>query len=170
LDTILSSTFCFVDRWSSGLSGNKARDVLRYLTIRLFDQSRGNLLHARITLAQGTIAKKVGISGKWCWALCQRLQAEGWVEFTSSPLPNGMRSSSTFAIGRQFKRLLVMLGKSGRAKKRATSDTHDRWKFSPSAEEKEILLRRQKEKEPPPERILAKIPLLKIWLNRGNTN
>jgi len=36
--------------------------------------------------------------------------------------------------------------------------------------EKKIYLVRQKEKEPPPERILLKIPLLKAWMERGITD
>jgi hypothetical protein len=167
LDNILSASFFFADKWSSGLSGNRARDLLRFLTCRLYDQGRGKMVGAHITLAQGTIAKKIGISGKWCWELCQRLQAAGWIEYTAPRLPDGMRASCTFAIGRQFKRLLVMLLKSAKPKKRQKSVTNDQWKFSPSIEEKKALLIHQKENEPPPERILAKIPLLKAWLERG---
>jgi hypothetical protein len=140
---------------------------LRYLTIRLFDQSRGNLFRARVTLAQGTVAKKVGISGRWCWVLCQRLQAEGWIEYAAPRLPDGMRTSCTFAIGRTFKRLLVMLTQSDKPKKRATADRKDRWKFSPTAVEKKILEIQEREKLPPAERIIEKLPLLKIWLGRG---
>jgi hypothetical protein len=170
LDNILAASFCFTDKWSAGLSGNRARDVLRYLICRLHDRGRGKLIGAHITLAQGTIARKVGISGKWCWELCQRLQAEGWIEYTAPRLPDGMRASCTFAIGRQFKRLLVMLAKSHKPKKRATSDTNDHWKFSPLKEEKEILKRRQREKEPPSESVLSRIPLLRDWLARGKQN
>src|SRR4051812_45521303 len=169
LDNILSATFFFADKWSSGLSGNRARDLLRFLTCRLYDQGHGKMIGAHITLAQGTIASKIGISGKWCWELCQRLQKTGWIEYTAPRLPDGMRVSCTFAIGRQFKRLLVMLAKSAKPKKQKKSVTKDQWKFSPSKEEKKILLIRQKENEPPSERLLAKVPLLKTWLERGET-
>jgi hypothetical protein len=168
LDNILSAAFIFTDKWSAGLSGNRARDVLRYLTCRLYDQGHGKMIGAHITLAQGTIARKIGISGKWCWELCQRLQAAGWIEYTAPRLPDGMRASCTFVIGRQFKRLLVMLIKSAKPKKRQKSVTNNPWKFSPSKEEKEMLLRHQKENEPPPEQVLARIPLLRQWLTRGN--
>jgi hypothetical protein len=168
LDNILSSAFFFADKWSSGLSGNRARDLLRFLVCRLYDQGRGQLTGATVTLAQGTIAKKIGISGKWCWELCQRLQKAGWIEYTAPRLPDGMRASCTFAIGRQFRRLLVMLLKSRKPKKRQKSVMNDQWKFSPSKEEKKLLSIREKENEPPPERLLAKIPLLRQWLKRGN--
>jgi len=81
-----------------------------------------------------------------------------------------MRGSCVFRIGRQFKRLLVMLKKATRPKTSVKRAAKSAWKFSPSKEEKEILLRRQKEKEPPPEQVLAKIPLLKTWMERGNTD
>jgi hypothetical protein len=170
LDNILSATFFFADKWSSGLSGNRARDLLRFLTCRLYDQGRGKMVGAHITLAQGTLARKTGISGKWCWELCQRLQKEGWIEYTAPRLPDGMRASCTFAIGRQFKRLLVMLSKSGKPKKQKKSDTHNPWKFSPSAEEKKLDLIRQKEMEPPRLELLQRIPLLQRWLERGKTS
>lgn len=169
LDNILSATFFFTDKWSSGLSGNRARDLLRFLTCRLYDQGRGKMVGAHVTLAQGTLAKKVGISSKWCWELCQRLQTEGWIEYTAPRLPDGMRASCTFAIGRQFKRLLVMLLKSARSKKQKKSDRNDQWKFSPTNVEKKISEIRQREMEPPKPEVLRRMPLLQRWLERGDS-
>jgi hypothetical protein len=54
LDTILSATFFFSVKWSSDLQSNKARDLLRFLLCRLYDEGRGQLVNTQLTLAQKT--------------------------------------------------------------------------------------------------------------------
>ncbi len=164
LDTILSATFCFVDRWTPALSRNHSRDLLRFLILRLYDQSRGQLLNAQLTLAQGTLARKLGLSRQWVGELLARLQEAGWVEYYAPVLPDGMRASSIFRIGGQLKRLLVMLLKSKRRKTPAKSDVNKRWQFSPSQEEKRQQQIRKQETTPPKPELLARIPLLRQWM------
>jgi DNA-binding Lrp family transcriptional regulator len=167
LDTVLSATAHFVARWSPALKHNQSRDLLRYLLCRLFDQSHGRLVQAQITLAQGTLAKRLGLSRQWVGILLQRLQDAGWLEYHADVLPDGMRSSCCFRLGPQLKRLLVMLIKAKPRKNPAKLDAKSRWQFSPSKVEKEILLIQQKENEPPPPHLLLRIPLLSRWLERG---
>lgn len=168
LDTILSAMFCFVDRWTPALSRNHSRDLLRFLLCRLYDQNRGNLFSARITLAQTTLAKKLGLSRQWVGELVHRLDEAGWLVHVCPKLPDGTNSPTMFMIGRQLKRVLVMLTKSKRRKKRPTKEAaKSTWHFSPSAEEKKQILIREKEKTPPKPELLARIPLLRQWLERG---
>ena len=167
LDRILSATFFFTTKWSARLQSNKARDLLRYLVCRLYDQGRGNLMNAQLELAQTTIAKKLGISRQWVGILVHRLEAAGWIEHASPKLADGTNGSTLWRVGRTLKRLLIMLAKSKRGKSSTKSDAKSTWHFFPLNREKEILSLRAKEKEPPSEAILAKIPLLRTWLARG---
>src|SRR5262249_33034725 len=167
LDNILSAAFFFVGKWSPDLVRNRSRDLLRFILCRLYDQGRGKLQGTHLTLAQGTLARKLGLSRQWVGILLARLQQAGWIEFRSLTLEDGMNGATICGIGRQLKRLLVMLAKSGRRKKAVRSVAKSRWHFSPSLEEKDILLYRQKDNELPPGRILARLPLLKAWLQRG---
>src|SRR2546428_3028742 len=104
LDTILSAMFCFVDRWTPALSRNHSRDLLRFLLCRMYDQSRGHLLSAHVTLAQGTLARKLGLSRTWTQVLLSRLQEDGWVVYTAPFLDTNMRGSCVFRVGRHLKR------------------------------------------------------------------
>jgi DNA-binding Lrp family transcriptional regulator len=137
---------------------------------RLYDEGRGNFFTARLPLAQTTLAKKLGLSRQWVGELVHRLEQTGWIEHYSPKLPDGTNGSTIFTIGPQLKRLLITLAKSNRRQSPTKAAANTRWQFSPSTEEKKINLARQKEKEPPPERILVKIPLLKAWMERGNTD
>jgi hypothetical protein len=138
-----------------------------FLLCRWYDAGRGHAVGAQVKLAQGTIAGKLGLSRQWSAILIQRLRQAGWLDYYAELLPDGMRGSCVLRAGKQLKRLLIMLKKS-RPKTPTKADVKSAWKFSPSKEEKEILLRRQKEKEPPTEQVLAKIPILRQWLGRGN--
>src|SRR5882724_10334624 len=109
LDTILSATFFFSVKWSSDLQSNKSRDLLRFLLCRLYDEGRGQLVNAQLTLAQTTLAKKLGMSRQWIGELVHRLEAAGWIEHYSPTLPDGTNGSTIFRVGRQLKRLLVTL-------------------------------------------------------------
>jgi len=167
LDVVLSAVFFFAGKWTPALKRNQSRDLLRFLLCRLYDQGRGNLGRAQLTLAQGTIAWKLGLSRQWVGELLDRLQDASWIEFYAPVLDDGMRGSTIFRVGRQLKRLLVMLLKSKRRKTPARSDANKAWQFSPSKEEKRHLQILEQENTPPKPEILKRIPLLKQWLERG---
>src|SRR4026207_1649501 len=116
LDTILSATDFFSTKWSQGIESNKAGRVLRFLVCRLYDEGRGQLVNAQLTLAQTTLSKKLGISRQWIGELVGRLAREGWLEHYSPKLPDGTNGSTIFRVGRMFKRLLVMLVRSNQCK------------------------------------------------------
>jgi hypothetical protein len=167
LDTILSATDFFSTKWSQGIESNKAGRVLRFLVCRLYDEGRGQLVNAQLTLAQTTLSKKLGISRQWIGELVGRLAREGWLEHYSPNLPDGTNGSTIFRAGRMLKRLLVMLGKSRRGKKRGNKPAKSSWHFSPLKRERELLFILEREKEPPKPAILNRIPILREWLGRG---
>jgi hypothetical protein len=167
LDTILSATFHFSVKWSRDLQSNRARDVLRFIVCRLWDQGRGNLMAAHLTLAQTTVAKKMGLSRQWVGQLVHRLEGAGWLTCDSPKLLDGTNGSTIWRIGRTLKRLLVMLAKSPRGKSPTKPPAKSRWHFSPSKEKKERLSILEKEKILPTPSLIARIPLLGAWLTRG---
>jgi hypothetical protein len=169
LDSILSATFHFTIKWSSHLQSNKARDLLRYLVCRLYDEGRGNLMNAQLELAQTTVARKLGISRQWVGVLVQRLEETGWLVHANEKLPDGTNGSTRWRIGRMFKRLLVTLAKSKQRKSPTKTVAKCTWHFSPLKRETEIQAILAKENEPPTAAILAKMPLLQKWLLRGKT-
>jgi DNA-binding Lrp family transcriptional regulator len=170
LDTVLSAVFFFTGKWTPALKRNQSRDLLRYLLCRLYDQSRGQLVNGQITLAQGTLARKLGLSRQWVGELLERLQDAGWIEYYAPVLDDGMRGSTIFRVGRQLKRLLIMLLKSKKRKTPAKSDVKNPWRFSPSIKEKKHKAILESENTPPKPELLKRIPLLKQWLERGNTS
>lgn len=167
LDNILSATFFFVGKWTPGFKRNQARDLLRFLLCRLYDQGRGSLMLAEVTLAQTTLARKLGLSRQWVGILLGRLQEAGWLECSAPILDDGMRGSTIFHVGRQLKRVLLMLTKGRAGKTPKKSAANSRWQFSPLKREKELKKILEREQQPPRKEILAKIPLLKDWLERG---
>lgn len=167
LDTVLSATFHFTTKWSCGLQSNKARDLLRFLVCRLYDEGRGQLMNAHLSLAQTTLARKLGISRQWVGTLTQRLEHEGWIQYSSAKLEDGTNGSTVWRIGRLLKRLLVMLAKSHRRKTPIPTPAKSTWHFSPIRVEKKLLSILAKENEPPKPHVLAKMPLLGRWLERG---
>jgi DNA-binding Lrp family transcriptional regulator len=167
LDVVLSAVFFFAGKWSPALKRNQSRDLLRFLLCRLYDQGRGDLGRAQLTLAQSTVARKLGLSRQWIGELLARLQSAGWIEYYSPVLEDGMRGSCIFRVGRQLKRLLVMLLKSRKRKTPTKSDANKAWQFSPSHEEKRQKAILEQENRPPRPEILKRIPLLKAWLERG---
>jgi hypothetical protein len=167
LDTVLSATFHFTTKWSSQLQSNKARDLLRYVVCRLYDEGRGQLMNTQLSLAQTTLARKLGISRQWVGTLVQRLEAEGWLEHSSPTLADGTNGSTVWRVGRLLKRLLIMLTKSNRRKTLMPKPAKSTWHFSPLQREKEILSLLAKEKALPAPSLIAKIPLLGTWLKRG---
>src|SRR2546426_8188022 len=166
LDTILSATLYFAGKWQPELKRNQSRELLRFLICRLYDAGRGQLVGTHLTLAQGTLARKVGLSRQWIGILLARLQAAGWVECYAPTLDDGMKGSMIFRVGRQLKRLLVMLGKAKPRKMPTKSAANTHWQCSPTPIEKKQILIHQKEHELPSDTLLAKIPLLRLWLER----
>jgi hypothetical protein len=130
LDVVLSAVFFFAGKWTPALKRNQSRDLLRFLLCRLCDQSRGQLMVGQITLAQSTLARKLGLSRQWVGELVHRLEAAGWIEHYSPTLPDGTNGSTIFRVGRQLKRLLMMLLKSRKRKTPIKSDANRRWQWS----------------------------------------
>jgi DNA-binding Lrp family transcriptional regulator len=168
LDTVLSAMSHFVRVWSPELTRTQSRDLLRFLLCRLYDTGRGKLVGTQLTLAQGTLARKLGLSRQWVGILLERLRDAGWIEFAAPVLDDGMRGSTIFRVGCQLKRLLIMLLKSKRRKTPAKSDANKAWQFSPSKEEKRHLQILEQENIPPKPEVLKRIPLLRQWLERGS--
>jgi Mn-dependent DtxR family transcriptional regulator len=167
LDQIWSATSHFSMEWSAGLESNKAHRVLHYLLCRLYDEGRGQLVNAHLTLAQTTLSKKLGISRQWIGELVSRLEQTGWIAHHSEKLPDGTNGSTVWRVGRLLKRLLVMLSKSRRGEKQGRTPANTRWHFSPTKVEKEISFILAKEKVLPAPEVIARIPMLKRWLERG---
>ena len=167
LDQIWSATSTFTVRWSEGLESNKAHRVLHYLLCRLYDEGRGQLVNARLTLAQTTLSKKLGISRQWMGELVSRLQMTGWLGHASQKLPDGTNGSTSVRIGRMLKRLLVMLARAAAAKSLSIQPAKSTWHFSPLKREKENFSILAREKELPTPEVIARIPTLKRWLERG---
>ncbi len=167
LDNVWSASSFFVGKWTPELRRNQSRDLLRFLLCKLYDQSRGKLHTAHITLAQTTLARKLGLSRQWVGTLLTRLQSGGWIEFSSPVLGDGMRGSTVFRIGRQLRRVLVMLAKSHPRKNSTNPAAKERWQFSPSREEQKLYRIQKKEMTPPPAEVFARFPLLTTWMERG---
>jgi len=121
----------------------------------------------RLTLAQTTLAKKLGLSRQWVGELVHRLDEAGWLVHVSPTLPDGPNGPTIFMIGNQLKRLLIMLIKSRRRKRPTKPAANGRWHFSPSPEEKKQILILEAENAPPKPELMAKIPLLRLWMKRG---
>jgi hypothetical protein len=60
----------------------------------------------------------------------------------------------------------MMLGKAKLRKKSAKSAANTHWQFSSTTAEKKQILIQQKEKLPPSEAVLSRLPLLRRWLGR----
>lgn len=165
LDTVLSAASYFARRWTPELTRNQGRDLLRFVLCRLYNNGRGNFHAASLTLAQGTLARKLGLSRQWVGTLLQRLRDAGWIEYHAPHVGAGMRGSTVIRIGRATKRLLAMLAAS-RRKSRTQSAVKPRWQFSPKSTNIYSAIHKNADK-PLPERILTKHPLLRHWLARG---
>lgn len=170
LDNILSASLFFVGQWTPELRRNQSRDILRFLLCKLYDRSHGKLHTAQITLAQTTLARKLGVSRQWVGTLLSRLQSGGWIQYSSPVLEDGMHGSTVFRIGRQLQRVLVMLTKSNHGKKPTNLVAKERWQFSPSTEEKRLIQIQKNEKRLPSPEVLSRFPLLRAWLQRGKEN
>jgi hypothetical protein len=173
LDNILSATFFFVGKWTPALKRNQSRDLLRHVLCRLHGASKGDLFHARIRASHASLGAELGLSREWTCKLGQRLHDAGWIDYRALRLPDGKFEIGVFSVGRQLKRLLCMLLGYRKPKRRVNEFSHS--SPLPETEREKILsfMRKQtfeREKEPPAERILAKMPLLRAWLHRGENN
>jgi hypothetical protein len=166
LDTVLSSSHFFAGKWSPALKRNQSRDLLRHLLCRLYGASKGNLFRARIRASHASLAAELGLSREWVCKLSGRLQETKWLDYYAPRLSDGTFEVGIFRPGRMLKRLLCMLSGSRRSQ-------HHVNKFSQSfpllkkEREKRLLQALRREKEPPKPELLAKIPLLRTWLGRG---
>src|SRR5262245_33044136 len=84
----------------------------------------------RLTLAQTTLAKKLGLSRQWVGELVHRLDEAGWLVHVSPVLPDGTNGPTIFMIGRQLTRVLIILTKTKRRKRPTKEAAKCRWHFS----------------------------------------
>jgi hypothetical protein len=140
LDTVLAAAQFFVDKWSPDLGRNRSRDLLRFILCRFFDAGRGDVHNAQFTLAQTSLARKLGLSRQWVGALLARLQTAGWLEFHAPILANGTNGSTIYRPGPQLQRLLIMLLKAHKPKKPGPKPDKTRWHFLPTIVEKKLDL------------------------------
>jgi DNA-binding Lrp family transcriptional regulator len=80
----------------------------------------------RLTLAQTTLAKKLGLSRQWVGELVHRLDEAGWLVHVSPTLLDGTNGPTMFMIGNQLNRILFMLSKSKRRKRPTKPDANSR--------------------------------------------
>ena len=109
---------------------------------------------------------KLELSRQWTGILADRLALRAGLSTTAANCQTA-RTGFSVANRAMLKRLLVMLSKSRRGEKRESRPAKPTWHFSPREVEKKILSLLAKEKEPPRQRLLARIPMLKRWLERG---
>ena len=97
LDSIISSSFFYLEKWSLDetlrLKSNAAFDTLRLLLIRLYEAGQGRPLDTSVQLSIGTVADKLGLSRYWTGILVHRLADAGWVEIRSEWTSERMKSS-----------------------------------------------------------------------------
>lgn len=167
LDTILSALNFHARAWSPDLIRTQARDLLRFLTLRLYSEGKGSLQGASLTISQGALADKIGVTREWCNRLLAQLKDEGWISYSSGRREGGLRTTCTYGIGNLMRRLLIMLTKSHLKKakqKRVVKPPSQEFPFSTK---KTSLFIHQKEQKPPKLDTLSRIPLLRVWLGRG---
>jgi Crp-like helix-turn-helix domain len=171
LDAICNAAFYFAGEWSPALKRNQSRDLLRHVLCRLHGASKGQLFHARLRASHASLAHAVGLSREWVCKLSGRLVAAGWIEYTALRLPDGTYEIGVFRPGRMLKRLLCMLLGYRKSKRRVNDFSHS-FPLPEIEREKSFSYtqkrRLEREQEPPAERILEKIPILRQWLGRGN--
>ena len=172
LDNILAASQFFVGKWTPALKRNQSRDLLRHLLCRLHGASKGNLFDAKLRASHADLGQELGLSREWVCKLGQRLQASGWIQYHASRLPDGTYEIGVFSAGRTLKRLLCMLLGSRKPKNRVNDVSpsfpllqKERKKIFPLARKQPL----EREKEPLPEQVLEKMPLLRQWMKRGPT-
>lgn len=167
LDTILSSLSFHARTWSPDLIRTQARDLLRFLTIRLYSEGKGNLQAASLTISQSALADKLGITREWCNQLLAQLKVEGWITYSSGRREGGLRTTCTYGIGNMLRRLIIMLSKSHAKKAKQKHVVKSSPQVFPPKVVKRPFSILERGHEPPNPAILSKIPLLSQWWNRG---
>jgi hypothetical protein len=109
LDTVLSSLWWALGKWTPQLTRNRSDRLLRLLTLKLYGASRGDLFHACIQASQDGLAHELGLSREWTNKLLARLSAAGWIHTYAPRLPNGRYLPCLIRPGGQLKRLLCVL-------------------------------------------------------------
>ena len=109
LDTVLSSLWWALGKWTPQLTRNRSDRLLRLLTLKLHGASRGDLFHARIQASQEDLAHELGLSREWVNKLLARLAAAGWIRTHAPRLPDGRYLPCFIQPGGQLKRLLCVL-------------------------------------------------------------
>ena len=167
LDTILSATSFHVKKWSPELVRTQSRDLLRFVLVRLYSDNRGDLHTASLTISQSALADKIGVTREWCNKLLASLKDAGWLQYSSGRREGGLRTTCTFSIGNTLKRLLIALTKSHAKKVKQTHVVKLGSQVFPLVLKKSLFFIQQKKEEPPRPDVLARIPVLKRWLERG---
>jgi hypothetical protein len=167
LDTILSATSFHVRKWSPELVRTQGRDLLRFLIIRLYSDNQGNLNTASLTISQSLLADKIGVTREWCNKLLAQLKDAGWLQYSSGRREGGLRTTCTFAVGNTLRRLLIALTKSHAQKNQQKHDVKSRSQSFPLSMKKYLSYIPQKENETLKPEVLAKMPLLEKWIERG---
>lgn len=163
LDTILSAMSFHVRKWSPDLARTQARDLLRYLVMRLHSEGKGTLNAGSLTISQSALADHLGITREWCNKLLANLKADGWLIYSSGRRKGGLRTTCSFAIGNTLKRLLIALSKSKTKKKRVVKSRSQAFPFSVKKYFSSI---REEGKVTISLEALQKIPLLGKWMER----
>ena len=65
LGQLWSATSTFSITWSEGIESNQAHRMPHSGCRLLYDVGRGNLINTRLTVAQTTLAHKLGMSRQW---------------------------------------------------------------------------------------------------------
>jgi DNA-binding HxlR family transcriptional regulator len=122
LDTICNAFnyHSWQEKWTPAVKTGTTRDVGIAIISLLFGASKGALYHARARCSQAEIGKRCGISREWANDRLGILQANGWVRIHAPRRSNGTQEVSLYTIGRQLKRLLKMLLKSGQRRQPET--------------------------------------------------
>lgn len=166
LDTILSAMNFHARAWSPGIKRRQSRDLLRFIVIRLYSEGYGDLRTASLTISQSALADKIGVTREWCNQLLAQLKDAGWISYSSGRREGGLRTTCTYGIGNMLRRLLIMLSKSHAKKAKQTHVVKSRSQAFPFSSEKCFSLIRQNEQKLLGKEILARIPLLSIWMHR----
>src|SRR5256885_7363220 len=109
LDTVLSSLWWALGKWTPTLTRSRSDRLLRLLTLKFYGASRGALFTAQIQASQDALAHELGLSREWVNKLLARLKAAGWIEWHAPRLPDGHFLPAVFRPGGQLKRLLCIL-------------------------------------------------------------
>ena len=109
LDTVLSSLWWALGKWTPALTRNRSDRLLRLLTLKFYGASRGALFTAQIQASQDALAHELGLSREWTNKLLARLAAAGWIHSYAPRLPDGRYLPCLMRPGGQLKRLLCVL-------------------------------------------------------------